>query len=176
MKKLRAAAIGCLLAGSTAHAAPPLELKGYAIGAKKTPAIAHAVSCGHDFVPGFDTCIPNVPQTIAGVEMNTFSLQFHGDVLKGISGSFSADHFDDVLSALKSKYGVPKITAGEVSNAMGAKFDDVIAAWDHPNGGILLKKRAGKIDRSMISVSAKDMMSIHDAAEAEELKRRAADL
>lgn len=54
--------------------------------------------------------------------------------------------FDDVIAAMQTKYGKTKIVRSEISNKMGAKFEDAAAIWEFDNGKIMYKKYSSQLN------------------------------
>lgn len=68
---------------------------------------------------------------------------------------FHPNFFDDVKFALKNKYPALKCNNSSVSNAMGASFQQIICTIDDNISMLAIKRFAGDINTSGISISSK---------------------
>ncbi len=58
--------------------------------------------------------------------------------------------YDELLSELKKKYGKPQTQTKALSNALNAKFLNVISTWENKINKITLMKYDSKIDRAKL--------------------------
>lgn len=92
------------------------------------------------------------------------SVHIDGGRLHRVSVILEPQSFDDVLAALIQKYGPPTSeSSSELSNAMGAKFRDVVAQWVAKDGStVYAQKYVGDILTSAVALDSaaanKEMM------------------
>jgi hypothetical protein len=66
----------------------------------------------------------------------------------------------DVVEALTTKWGAPKIVNDKVQNRMGASFDQVTALWNNPAASITVQDRWTKIDNMAILVTSNRLADV----------------
>jgi len=95
--------------------------------------------------------------TIAGVkgkyeDSNPVIIKFYEGKLDVFVFFFDANHFDDVLEAVKTKYPSLECAKSNVSNAMGASFDQVKCNLHDQSGSLSLSRFVSDIKTSALSL------------------------
>lgn len=91
-----------------------------------------------------------VAETIAGSTIRSLFATVQDDVVDTVYIIFEPRNFDSVYEALKAKYPALACERSEVSNAMGARFDQQACIFKGTNGTMLLNKRSGKVTESSL--------------------------
>jgi len=100
---------------------------------------------------------PNVP-TIAGAPAELLVYKFVDNKLYEVTVFFHHGDFDQVMNAVKAKYGEPaKKDTRTYENAFGAKFDGGVMIWSNAVSEITVFERAGTVDDSLLIVSDKEL-------------------
>jgi len=179
MKRLLFVALA--LASTTASA---LDLKGIKLGMTREEFLALFPEKPASLKPLPNTsicfsnggfCGVNVG-TIAGIPM-TLNVNFiDGKVADVYSGRFDPAQFEQVVEALKSKFGPPTTTAmGKVQNRMGNSFDNPHYVWKFPEGELRASRfmpGARTLDISELRIASKEWL----AGQAAKEQTRNADL
>lgn len=98
--------------------------------------------------------IPSLDR-IGGVAPTLWLASMRDGRLSSISVSVRAADFDRLYDALKERFGPPMtVQESEVQNRMGAKFDNVEAAWRASGNVLLITKRTGRIETSRLEIEA----------------------
>lgn len=105
-------------------------------------------------------------ETIAGAPLESMFLFYDRQRLTGITLSLPEKHFQNVVEALRGKYGdaTPKTEA--VRNFKGAAFENRLYHWHQGDFSLRAERYAGRLDRSSIRYT-------DDAAEARLREHRA---
>ncbi|MDO8946903.1 MAG: hypothetical protein Q7U88_07055 [Desulfocapsaceae bacterium] len=91
--------------------------------------------------------------TIAGVKsMYSLRPEFFENNLDAFNFFFDAGKFDDVLSAVTSKYSDIKCEESELSNAMGAHFKQVECELKGNVGTLRIVRFVGDVNTSLLSL------------------------
>jgi hypothetical protein len=97
-----------------------------------------------------DSCLLR-DETIAGMPTKGVNFLFYKKILEKIEIPLSHDSFDQVMSALKEKYGPPtKKESVVLKNRMGSTFERTSYVWRFANGTIDADEYAGDLDSSRI--------------------------
>lgn len=178
MKKLICIALA--LASTTASA---LDLKGVKLGMTREELLAAFPAGGHGGRPlpnGVDcvsaeACSVNVG-TIAEVPTQLHVHFVNGKLADAYSGDLSPSNFDQVVEALKSKFGPPTATTtSKVQNRMGNTFDNPSYVWKFPEGELHASRfmpGARTLDIAQLEISSKEWLAEQAAKE----QKRNADL
>ena len=75
-------------------------------------------------------------------------------------GTSNRNAASDVIEALTTKWGPPKIVNDKVQNRMGASFDQVTALWTNPAASITVQDRWTKIDNMAILVTSNRLSDV----------------
>jgi len=119
---------------------------------------------------------PNKP-TIAGVPAELFVYQFVDGKLYEITIFFDQADFDQVMEALKAKYGEPtRKNRQTYENAFGAKFDGDVVVWANAVSEIMIYERAGRTDQSLLIFTHKKLSETAADHMKTAIKPRADDL
>lgn len=92
------------------------------------------------------------PETIAGVNIRNMIVTVSNDSVDMIYLIFDSGSFEQVRDALREKYPKLKCQRSDVSNAMGARFDQQECDVRSVNGTISLSQRSGKVTESSLSM------------------------
>lgn len=149
-------AIALALWVSAVHAAEPFDFKGVPLGSTEQELLEKhpEFSCKDDpdQLLGDRQCY--YIGTYAGVEASTM-IWFYSNSLGQIYITFKSDLFDEVNSALVTKYGKPTTVVKEkVRNAMGANFLNEINTWKRKSGLLVITKLAGEISQSSVDIQS----------------------
>lgn len=118
----------------------------------------------------------NVP-TVAGVAAELYIYQFVEGKLYEITIFFPHDGFQQVLDALKAKYGEPKSKDTRTyQNLFGAKFHGDVLLWTNLVSEISLFERAGSMTKSLLIISHKDLSKRANERIKKDVKPRIDDL
>lgn len=94
--------------------------------------------------------------TYATRPVNNLRADFYAGRLGSLSMNPSPDDYLAIRAAISEKYGRPKETASIVSNAMGAKFQQMKAIWTPPGGMIVLERYATTISEGSLMISSNE--------------------
>ena len=101
----------------------------------------------------------------------------NGAVLFRIEATFPERDFDEVRDAFVAKYGEPNSRrTAQLENRAGATFASDELTWRDGTGYVLLRQRAGRIDRSAASMTHKGYADIAIDRAREANRGRAKDL
>jgi hypothetical protein len=108
----------------------------------------------------------------SGYSLKDYGFYFIKDPNDGVEKLFRFDgtaHHNvasDVLQALTSKFGAPKIVLNKVQNKMGASFDHTTAVWSNPLAEFEFEDRYTTIDDMGILMMDKRLSAIVSLAKA----------
>lgn len=96
--------------------------------------------------------ICRVRGTIGGTPLKSGLLYYYSDKLHSISLTVKASDFDQVVAAMKEKYGKPTDMIREpVQTRAGVTYQNQKYIWQNKTSSITVEKYAGTIDRSHIT-------------------------
>lgn len=166
MKRLLFAALA--LASTTTSA---LDLKGVKLGMTRDELLAafpggsyggRPLPNGVDCLASGDFCSVNVG-TLAGIPTQLQVRFLNGKLADAYSGRFDPAQFDQVVEALKSKFGAPTTTTtGKVQNRMGNTFDNPHFVWKFPEGELHASRfmpGARTLDIAQLEISSKEWLA-----------------
>ncbi len=100
---------------------------------------------------------PEFP-TIAGVRTELYVYHFVDGRLYRMTIFFPHTGFDNVLDALKAKFGQPKgKEIRKYENAFGVKLEGDVLLWHNSVSEMVLFERAGTTDRSLLILTQKEL-------------------
>jgi hypothetical protein len=115
--------------------------------------------------------------TIAGVPAEAFIYKFVDGSLYDMTVFFEHKDFEQVLEALKGKYGETTVKETRTyQNGFGAKFDGDVLVWRNAVSEISLFERAGKVDDSLLIVVHKELGKLAAEKIKSNIKPRSDDL
>lgn len=179
MKNTRWNLVVAVLALTTAMSfarADGFDFRGFTLGTKVTPEqVTDALAICK---PNSECIYPKQVNLKCGEGANNWQVcngfVFAADVLMrtniviGADGqlqriwlTFSSLSYDEILQAMKAKFGPPTTTQnGRVQNGFGAKFSQVTSTWKRKNQSVVLHKIGGALDESSIYMgTAADQIS-----------------
>lgn len=164
-------------AWSDAYAVEPLDFKGvpFGVSEQKFLEIHPEFKCSDAQGPleialSDRTCFlfDTEKGTYAGVSAD-LSVGFYANRMAMVGVYFDSKSFDFVRHALAKKYGKPTAEETEtLTTAMGGEFLNEKSRWNHKDGMVIIRKYAGKITRSKVSI-----YSVAGLAEMEKRKNEA---
>ena len=99
--------------------------------------------------------------TIAGAPAQQFVYKFVDGQLYEITIFFEHKDFDQVMAALKVKYGQPSGKDGRTyQNPFGASFSGEVVLWSNAASEMTILERAGKLDQSLLVLTHKALSRI----------------
>jgi len=167
----------CAVAPLTCHAAeiPLIEFKGIRIGSK-TADLPNNWRCEYKKTKFSDTVCTAYKETIAGSPAKlgiVYALDYKVNV---ISILFGSSEYQQVKLALIEKYGMGDIKDSEVTNKMGARFDNQTVTWTDSANIMTLSKRSGNVDRGDLTIRSTTAVSELRERMESESKANAKDL
>lgn len=143
----------CTLAPLTCHAAetPLIEFKGIRIGSK-TADLPNNWRCEYKKTKFSDTVCTAYKETIAGSPAKlgiVYALDYKVNI---ISILFGSSEYQQIKLALIEKYGMGDIKDSEVTNRMGARFDNQTVTWTDSASVMTLSKLSGNVDRGALTI------------------------
>ena len=165
MKTLFAVALAFF---STVSLAETLSIKGAQLGMSKAEvATALGLESCLEYLSG--GCMPQICYPLKTLTSCTVSKQTFASIPVYISFAFSADdklcltqltipatQYLIIKQALIAKYGAPlNVESKNVSNAMGATFDNEIVSWGKDDAIFKLEQRAVTMDKGLVSLTSK---------------------
>lgn len=142
---------------------PPIEFKSIRIGSK-TADLPNHWRCEFKKTKFSDTACIASKETIAGVPVKlgiVYALDYKVNV---ISILFGSSDYLQIKLALVEKYGVGDVNDSEVTNRLGARFDNQTVTWTDSANVMTLSKRSGSVDKGSLIIRSK--------AAASELRER----
>lgn len=167
----------CTVAPLTCYAAetPLIEFKGVRIGSK-TADLPNNWRCEYKKTKFSDTVCTAYKETIAGSPAKlgiVYALDYKVNV---ISILFGSSEYQQIKMALIEKYGMGDVKDSEVTNKMGARFDNQTVTWTDSENVMTLSKRSGNVDRGDLTIRSTTAVSeFHERMESES-KANAKDL
>ena len=145
--------VACTVASLTCHAAetPLIEFKGIRIGSK-TADLPNNWQCEYKKTKLSDTVCTAYKETIAGSPAKlgiVYAIDYKVNV---ISILFGNSEYQQIKLALIEKYGKGDVKDSEVTNKMGARFDNQTVTWADPTSVMTLSKRSGNVDRGDLTI------------------------
>lgn len=150
------AVTACSIATFTCFAAesPPIEFKGIRIGSK-TADLPNNWRCEYKKTKFSDTVCTAFKETIAGAQARlgiVYAFEYKVNV---ISIVFDSSDYQQIKLALIEKYGTGDVNDFEVTNRMGASFDNQTVTWADSANLMTLTKRSGNVDRGGLTIKSK---------------------
>lgn len=155
-----------------------LEIKGVAAGAalSEMRSTFTGVSCSQKS-EAMEICLSFDEFGFGGVTAVGVGAEVVNERVATLVIYINESDFGRVASALEAKYGKPTADTTEViRNRMGAAFDNRQAGWEWDGSRLLAIQRAGKIDRSSISLHSLELAAKASQERAEQAKEAAKDL
>ncbi|MDP2379083.1 MAG: hypothetical protein Q8M35_01115 [Pseudohongiella sp.] len=167
----------CTLAPLTCHAAetPLIEFKGISIGSK-TADLPDNWRCEYKKTKFSDTVCTTYKETIAGSPAKlgiVYALDYKVNV---ISILFGSSEYQQIKLALIEKYGMGDVKDSEVTNKMGARFNNQTVTWTDSANVMTLSKRSGNVDRGDFTIRSTTAVSELRERMESESKANAKDL
>jgi hypothetical protein len=100
--------------------------------------------------------------TIVGKKAEVFITADKNNIVQTIKVTFDPDSFENIYSALKSKYGAAKVKVSDISTAMGAKFKQAEAKWSTSTAFMMLNKYNGKITEGSLMILSNEHLEMMD--------------
>lgn len=119
-----------------------INIKGYYLGMSKCEIDPEMIKVYSKF-------------TVAGVETTVHFFEFVDDKVSAFIVGFKENYFLKVFEALKNKYPGLKCENSEVSNRMGAKFEQISCNLFYSEGLLSINRYANNIEDSSISLISK---------------------
>lgn len=114
--------------------------------------------------------------TYAGVSAD-INLLYYSDSLEYVLVYFSSDKYLDIHEALIAKYGAPTLEEKQqVTNRMGAVFEDVTSQWKRSGTILQLSKYVGKISTSNVTISTETGLDNTLKARKKSIENKSKDL
>lgn len=95
---------------------------------------------------------PGEKETIAGAPVDSIFYFYDQAVLTGISIHLPEEHFQEVVSALTSKYGVSAQAKETVKNLNGKAFENQLYTWRQGNESLVAQRYSGRLDKSSVRI------------------------
>jgi len=122
------------------------------------------------------TLRPGEKETIAGVQVRLMFLNFYDRTLHSMGISFAPEDFDQVVNALKEKYGEAKLTTERFQNRMGATFENHTLTWRRPGETVKATQFLGSLDTSNIAFRTDYAVEEFTRRKRPSVKKQAKDL
>lgn len=115
--------------------------------------------------------------TFGGVDIREITLQYLNDKLKNVLVIFVPQSFDQVVGALRSKYGPPSEEKNsEFKTKGGAKYENNSYRWRQGKSSLAAEKYFGDMKTSLVQYKMDDYYPEVDRRSREKAKQGASDL
>lgn len=116
-------------------------------------------------------------QSIAEQDVAGWTVNFIGSQIGSIGGVFKSGSFLSIRDSLIAKFGRPSsVKTSAVSNAHGAKFEQITVEWRRGGSLLMIQRYASTIDDGVFLLASDRYIKRSAQIDAEKTRRRSKDL
>lgn len=170
-----------MLALAVAHqagSAQPLEFKGLPFGSDQAAVEAKFPDARCTLTSTQRTMCFFTDPTYAGERVERLTLELIDGTLQRAGVAFKSDSFDNIVAALKTKYGKPGRTEESVITTVGgARAKNTFLAWKLADGGaISIARYSNSISTGYLLIQSAIAAAAENAREADRTRRAKDDI